>query len=320
MSNFNAMKATLQALTGQQNMIGTPKALVEFVGELDGGTLLSQMIYYSDKGKRRDGFFYKTYEEWHSEIFMSEYRIRKWVKVFKDAEWLETKIKKANGNPTVHYRFNFDTFSVSFLKFLKERNQKNSTNDTLKTSESLTETTTETTTEKEATEKTPVAPQQENSEPQTNDVSISDDPEPPQTKQPDSISLKDSEKTILGLAARTERYQARHSDLLHATAIENMRERLGLPTSMLGKHKKKKWDERFKVIAAEIGGDGEPVSPAVLAAAVLRAGEDTKNNWLFEGTLRTAGPFYKGMANLLGVYSVGGAETASPPTLRGFVR
>ena len=327
MSNFNAMKATLQALTGHQNMIATPKALVELVGELDGGTLLSQLIYYSDKGKRRDGFFYKTYDEWYSEIFMSEYRIRKWVKVFQDAGWLETKIKKANGNPTVHYRFNFDTFSVSFLEFLKERNQRNSGNDTLKTSESLTETTTQTTTEI-ASEKASLAPPPETHEPKDEIVTYSEhgSPDeiiasldgketPQQAMREENTSLPETSDgvesnvppaasrpagTWLGVAKKTADFQAKHSDLRFADAIERLYTLLGRRT--LSAKEKKSWDNRFSKIAANIGGDGPPPTPLQVADGITRFGEDSNNKWIYTGAMRRSGPHMQGFEGFIAPY------------------
>ncbi|MFS0784752.1 conserved phage C-terminal domain-containing protein [Bacillus sp. 1P06AnD] len=136
-------------LTGQSNIITVNVALVNFVDDFETGLFLSQLIYWSDRGTRKDGFFYKTDEEWQQEIMLSQYSIRKARRRLEKMGLLETKVMKANGSPTVHYRFNKSRFSDLFISFL--RNQKNEIADSKERSfeneSSLTEITTETTTE-----------------------------------------------------------------------------------------------------------------------------------------------------------------------------
>src|SRR5699024_1992151 len=99
---------------------------------------LNQLIFWSDKTKRRDGFFYKTYAEWEDELFLSEYQVRRSSKNLRDLGLIETEVKRANGSPTVHYKVNMDKLSESILKKLKNRNQTNLSNDTEVSSVSLT--------------------------------------------------------------------------------------------------------------------------------------------------------------------------------------
>lgn len=141
MSNYQQINALIKPFSGQHNTIGCPRIYCKFMGSLEGGVFLSQVIYFSDKGGRRDGWFYKTYDEWKEELELSEYKVRKLSRQLEDLGVLETKVKKANGAPTVHYRFDTEKFKDLILKFLGM--------ETEKTSESLTETTTETTTKED---------------------------------------------------------------------------------------------------------------------------------------------------------------------------
>lgn len=143
MSNHRQIIATIKALTGQANILTIPRLFVDFTGSLDTALFLSQVLYWSDKG--RNGWFYKTYADWQKEICLSEYQVRKSAKKLRSLGTLETKVKKAHGNPTVHYRLKIDEFSVSFLKFLQERKLKNFTNESEETSGTLAETTSQTT-------------------------------------------------------------------------------------------------------------------------------------------------------------------------------
>jgi len=161
MSNHQNAIALIKAFSGQANILTIPRPFVDFMGNLDGALFLSQVLYWSDKG--RDGWFYKTYAEWQEEICLSEYEVKKAVKKLIDLGVLETQVRKANGNPTVHYRLDFDAFSESFLNFLQKRKPTNSGIESRESEESLTETTTETTTEKNSpqaarpSEQTPAA-------------------------------------------------------------------------------------------------------------------------------------------------------------------
>jgi uncharacterized phage protein (TIGR02220 family) len=137
---FDAIKA----FAGQGNMIVVPSELIKFLDNINAALLLSQLIYWSDKGGK-DGWIYKTYAEWEQEIHLNEYHVRKAVRLLENKGFLATKIKKANGNPTVHYRVKWDTFSDSFLQYLQERNCKIYRIEPANFEETLTETTTETT-------------------------------------------------------------------------------------------------------------------------------------------------------------------------------
>lgn len=109
--------------------------------------LLSQCVYWSDRTKDTEGWFAKSYVEWLDELGLSEYEVRRASKVLADVG-LETKLRKFNGAPTVHYRIDKVKFSECILKKLQNRNLSNLGIDPEETSESLTESTTETTPEK----------------------------------------------------------------------------------------------------------------------------------------------------------------------------
>lgn len=84
-----------------------------------------------------DGWVYKTYEQMQRRLpFLSEYQLRLAYKVLSDQGLIETKLIKANGAPTLHFRI---------LRNLRMDTEKiKESMDTEKTSESLTATTTAT--------------------------------------------------------------------------------------------------------------------------------------------------------------------------------
>ena len=133
-------------LTGNENVLAVPKDFLKFAGDANTGIFLAQLIYWCDKGKRKDGYIYKTTKEWKEELGLNEYRIRKARNTLEDMGILETKVKKANGNPTVHYKINRKAFVDAFLDYHKKEYGIN-TNGNCDIPNSLTEITTESTSE-----------------------------------------------------------------------------------------------------------------------------------------------------------------------------
>ncbi|WP_299090429.1 helix-turn-helix domain-containing protein [uncultured Metabacillus sp.] len=140
---------TVTAFTGQNNVITINVIFVDYLGDIESALMLSQILYWSDRTKSKDGYFYKSDGEWSEEIKLSKYAIRKARNKLEKLKIIETKVKKAEGNPTVHYRLNKDHFVEIFISFL--RNQKNGCSKSKKpnfeSEKSLTEITTETTTD-----------------------------------------------------------------------------------------------------------------------------------------------------------------------------
>jgi hypothetical protein len=126
----------IKQFAGQSNIITVPVVFIRYAGTLEAALLLSQILYWSDKTE--DGWFYKSYREWDDEIALGEYDVRKAAKSLKAKGILETRLKKANGAPTVHYRLKEEHFSESILHFLKNPICENSRNlDTAKSEESI---------------------------------------------------------------------------------------------------------------------------------------------------------------------------------------
>lgn len=104
---------------GQGNILTIPVPMIRLMGgEPEGALFLSQLVYWSDKSSKKDGWFWKSYAEWESEIFLSEYKVKKYSEVLKKKGVLETKVMKVNGTPTVNYRVSLE----SLFKWIAEEN------------------------------------------------------------------------------------------------------------------------------------------------------------------------------------------------------
>lgn len=147
MSNYNTIRTIISQMSGQENIVVVPKLFVKLTGDLTTAILLNQIVFYSDKSKRKDGFFYKTYKEWEEEICLTERQVRYSTKKLVASGYVETALKKANGAPTVHYKLDFDKLLDSILTNCQNGNLHIVGMEPDKMSESLTENTTENTTE-----------------------------------------------------------------------------------------------------------------------------------------------------------------------------
>ena len=138
MGNYDDIKSVISTFSGTERHITVPRVYLEMLGDFNTAAFLNQLIFWSDKTRRSDGYFYKTYTEWNEELLLSEYQVRRSAKILKEQGFIDTKLKKANGSPTLHYKVNMDKLSESILKKLKNRNLTNLRNDTEVSSVSLT--------------------------------------------------------------------------------------------------------------------------------------------------------------------------------------
>lgn len=159
-TNRETILKLIEDKEGFRNLIAVPRFFIDYTGNLDSAIFLSQLLYWSDNSVRPDGAVYKKYEDWRKEIGLSEYEVKQSVKVLKKKNVLQTKLKKANGAPTLHYYLDLEKLSSSIKEFVpndhlasgnpEEVNIPNYSNlemDCEETNDSLTETSTQTITE-----------------------------------------------------------------------------------------------------------------------------------------------------------------------------
>lgn len=77
---------------------------VEILGDIETAIYFQQIWYWSDKGTRKDGYIYKTIEEFEYETTLSRYKQERARKKLLQIGLIETMLKKANGAPTLHFK------------------------------------------------------------------------------------------------------------------------------------------------------------------------------------------------------------------------
>ncbi len=97
-----------------------PRGFVKLMGSHDGAVFLSQIIYWTERMKKRgDGFFYKSVRDWCEELDISEYQVEKARALLKTKGVLDTvKRRVANFKEQWHYRLNKERFRIVYKNFL----------------------------------------------------------------------------------------------------------------------------------------------------------------------------------------------------------
>ena len=116
---------------GDRTLCLCPTGFVRLLnGNHKAAILLSQILFWSERTKDPNGWFYKSYADWQAEIGLSE-QVRRIVKGnprVKSAQitlrdlGVETVLKKVKhtGAPTIHYRINQERLLATLDSFMKQ--------------------------------------------------------------------------------------------------------------------------------------------------------------------------------------------------------
>ena len=137
----------IKDLTEQTAIVAVPRLFVQALGSLDVAYFFTQVLYWSDKGSRDDGFFWKSDQDWIDELGLSQYQIRKARTDLEALGLIETRVMRAHGSPTVHYRVLPEGITKWILQFSQDRTCENYKIQVAKTARSLTEITADSTPE-----------------------------------------------------------------------------------------------------------------------------------------------------------------------------
>ncbi len=114
---------------GQVNTITIPRPYIDLCGgDHLSALLLSQILYWSDRTEDADGWFSKSYTEWHDELAMTQYQITRAINGDKRSKnstrlkdlGVESALKPSrhhSGAPTLHYRVDLEILKAAVMKF-----------------------------------------------------------------------------------------------------------------------------------------------------------------------------------------------------------
>lgn len=114
--NYKDVIHLLGEVTGIRNRISFPLIFVRYMGSYEGAAFLNQLMFWSST--KEDGWFYKSHEEWEAELGLSSFQVRRLTKQCQDMGFLETKLQKVNGAPTLHYHLDYEVCTNGLLSRL----------------------------------------------------------------------------------------------------------------------------------------------------------------------------------------------------------
>lgn len=103
-----------------------PQEFIRYTGSLDAAMFLSQLLHWTGRARRKDGFVFKTFADWEAEIGLSEHRVKQAVKLLVSLGVMDMPIKKMaasknkNASPTYHYRIRLQELWDSFQRYLDQ--------------------------------------------------------------------------------------------------------------------------------------------------------------------------------------------------------
>lgn len=122
---MNILQQLIRNHFGEHTILAVQRPYIDFTGSIEGGLLLTQMIYWHDRSSIcKDGWFFKTFAEWEAELGLKRKTINTLISKWKEAGFLETDLRKSpKGTPITHYRFLMDEFLEVFSNFAKKSSE-----------------------------------------------------------------------------------------------------------------------------------------------------------------------------------------------------
>lgn len=118
--------SVISSFSGHNANYVIPKEFLRLCKDANSALILSQLVYWTEKGSDPEGWIYKSYDDWKEELFLSKAMVMNAVKKLKALGVIETvvrKIRLSNGiltNTTcMHYLVNQHALSVIILKQLE---------------------------------------------------------------------------------------------------------------------------------------------------------------------------------------------------------
>lgn len=68
--------------------------------------LIYDDLVYAEATHGKNKWFFRSYEQLNNRLKLSESTLRRHIKKLVDAGWIDTKVKKVNGTPTIHFFLN----------------------------------------------------------------------------------------------------------------------------------------------------------------------------------------------------------------------
>jgi hypothetical protein len=132
MSAKNLMLSKMLAISVNRNTLTLHVMVVDFCNkDIEIALFLEQLLYWTPRSSNR-GWVSKSAKEWYGEIRITQYAIKKAMKLLHSGNGgknpgkrpcISTKLKKFSGVPTTHYKIDMEKLTELWSTWLKETDQ-----------------------------------------------------------------------------------------------------------------------------------------------------------------------------------------------------
>jgi len=114
---------------GLLRRVVVPQEFIAFTGSLDAAVFLAQLLHWTPRGRRKDGYVFKTFEAWKLETGLSEHRVKKAAELLVELGVLDkpkkmmAASKNKNASATYHYRLKLQELWDAMMRHLEQPEQ-----------------------------------------------------------------------------------------------------------------------------------------------------------------------------------------------------
>jgi hypothetical protein len=123
-NNINYNKEIIALFSGQSQTITIPRPYIQITKTYTRASVLNQCIFWHNKSSSKDGWFYKSYEEWFDELEIPERTLRRIFQEFEQEGWITSKVKKVSNLNLKHIKPNMDKI-IDSIHFKLNQNSPN---------------------------------------------------------------------------------------------------------------------------------------------------------------------------------------------------
>lgn len=106
--NYSAVKGWLHEMDKKVTVTYSAFIAHRLGGDVITAIILNHLLFWSDKGGRKDGMFFKSTLEITEETGLTRNRVNRGLKVLEERGILDKEVARAKGAPTNHFRINMD--------------------------------------------------------------------------------------------------------------------------------------------------------------------------------------------------------------------
>ncbi|OOE41381.1 hypothetical protein [Salinivibrio kushneri] len=120
--------AIIAELLGQGANLSISRIVVRMCeGNYTVAAVLSQLIFWSNRASQKGGWFYKSQVELAEELELSRDQVKRAISKAKSlhSDVIETRVRRANGAPTTHFKINFESLIEAAKTVMAESPNRN---------------------------------------------------------------------------------------------------------------------------------------------------------------------------------------------------